>query len=112
MPIVELELWRMSKESSEAASRQTETEENEMYGLVEYEVSRQHREETRQEVALARLARVARTDRERRPYVVRDLSWEFARYLDKEGFSASAPATSTGRSGHHGRAREEERVAG
>jgi hypothetical protein len=63
-----------------------------MYGLSEYEVSRQHREEIRQEVAANRLAGVARAKRETRPYVVRDLSWELARYLDAEVSSASAGA--------------------
>ncbi len=44
---------------------------------------------------------------QRRRYVVRDLSWELARYLDTEAFSASASATSNSVSGHHGRTPEE-----
>jgi hypothetical protein len=37
--------------------------------------------------------RTAREDHEPMPYVVRDLSWELARYLDTENYSASASAT-------------------
>jgi hypothetical protein len=77
----------------ERASSGSNREENEMYGLGELEVWRQRREEIRKEVAAARLAKVARENRETRPYVVRDLSWELARYLDTEIFSASASAT-------------------
>ena len=69
-----------------------------MHGLGEYEVWRQRREEIEQEVAVARLARLARANSETRPYVVRDLSWEFARYLDTESSSASASPTSTSNS--------------
>jgi hypothetical protein len=57
-----------------------------MNGWAEYEIGRQHREEIRHEVATARLEKLARVNREPRPYVVRDLSWELARYLDTEGF--------------------------
>ena len=65
-----------------------------MHGLGEYELWRQRREEIRKEVAAARLAKVARENRETRPYVVRDLSWELARYLNTtESFSSSASAT-------------------
>jgi hypothetical protein len=45
-----------------------------MHGLGEYEVWRQRREEIKQEVAVARLARLARASSETRAYVVRDLS--------------------------------------
>ena len=83
-----------------------------MYGLDEYEVSRQHREEIGHEVAANRLARVAHKNRERRPYVVRDLSWELARYLDTQDFPAGAPAITNDMSWHHERMRGEERVAG
>jgi hypothetical protein len=69
-----------------------DTEENEMYGLAEYEVWRQRPEELREEVAAARLEKTARANRETRPYVVRDLSWELARYLETEDFSASDSA--------------------
>jgi hypothetical protein len=68
-----------------------------MHGLGEYEVWRQRREEIRKEVAMARLAKTARANRETRPYVVRDLSWELARYLETEGFPASASATPSSR---------------
>ena len=57
-----------------------------MNGWAEYEIGRQHHEEIRHEVATARLEKLARVNREPRPYVVRDLSWELARYLDTEGF--------------------------
>jgi hypothetical protein len=70
-----------------------DTEENEMNIWAEYEIGRQHREEIRHEVAVARLEKLARANRETRPYVVRDLSWELARYLDTENYSASASAT-------------------
>ena len=61
-----------------------EIEENEMYGLAEYEVWRQSHEENRREVAVEHLTEMAREDRKTRPYVVRELSWELARYLDTE----------------------------
>jgi hypothetical protein len=63
-----------------------------MHGLAEYETWRQRHGETRQEVANIRLAKAAREDREMRTYVVRDLSWEFARYLDTADSTASAYA--------------------
>ena len=61
-----------------------------MYGLAKYEFKRQRHEEIRREVAVVRPTRVAREERQSRPYVVRDLSWELARYLDTEEVSASA----------------------
>jgi hypothetical protein len=64
-----------------------------MHGLVELEVWEQRREEIRKEVAVARPEKMARENRETRPYVVRDLSWELARYLDTESFSSNASAT-------------------
>jgi hypothetical protein len=67
--------------------------ENEMHGLDELGVWEQRREEIRKEVAVARPEKMARENRETRPYVVRDLSWELARYLDTEIFSESASAT-------------------
>ncbi len=82
-----------------------------MYGLAEYEVLRQRHEEIRREVAMERLTRMPRANRETRPYVVRDLSWELARSLDTESFSASASATSDSVSGMHEREREEERIS-
>ncbi len=77
-----------------------------MYGLANYEVLRQRREGIRREVARERPTRMARKERETVPYVVRDLSWELARYLDTEDFSVSASATSNSGSGHHGRTAE------
>ena len=83
-----------------------------MYGLAGYEVWWRRHQENRREVAVERPTRMARANRETRPYVVRDLSWELARYLDTESLSASASATSNSVSGHHRRTREEERVGG
>ena len=48
-----------------------------MYELAEYGQLQAHRENGRE-------------DRETSPYVVRDLSWEFARYLDTESFPDGA----------------------
>lgn len=76
-----------------------------MYGLAEHEDLRQRHEEIRQEVAVERPPGMAREDRETRPYVVRDLSWELARYLDTESFSASASATSNSVSERPGKRR-------
>ena len=71
-----------------------------MNGRAEHEVARQPREGIRHEVAVASLGKLARTSRETRPYVVRDLSWELARYLDTENHSASAFATPDNASGN------------
>lgn len=67
-----------------------------MYGLAKYEDSSpQSHEEIRREVAVGRLEKLAHENREIRPYVatavVRDLSWELARYLDTELLAAAAP---------------------
>lgn len=51
-----------------------------MYASIDQQLLRHHREEIQQEVAANRLAGVAHRGREPRPYVVRDLSWELARY--------------------------------
>lgn len=64
-----------------------------MYGLAEYEVWRQRPEEIQQEITANRMESELRANRETRPYVVRDLSWELARYLDSESFLVSASAT-------------------
>jgi hypothetical protein len=56
-------------------------------------------EEIGREITVKGLTRVAPENRETRPYVVRDLSWELARYLDTESFSATTSATSNGVSG-------------
>ena len=66
-----------------------------MYGLAEYEDLQQRHEEIWREVVVARPEKMARANRETRPYVVRDLSLELARYLNTESFSESASATSS-----------------
>jgi hypothetical protein len=83
-----------------------------MHRLAENEVLGQRHEEIRREVVIERPTGTAHKKREAVHYVVRDLSWELARYLDAEGFSASASATSNSMSGHHGRTPEEERLGG
>jgi hypothetical protein len=79
--------------------------------VTEHQDSRQRNEEIQAEVAVERPAAMTLAEREARPYVVRDLSWELARYLDAESFPASASAPSNSASGRHGRTREEGRVA-
>jgi hypothetical protein len=54
-----------------------------MYELAEYQGSKPHQEYGR-EVTMERPTNTAREDRETRPYLVRDLSWELARYLDTQ----------------------------
>ena len=52
-----------------------------MYGLAEYGISRQHREEIRQEVAAYRLEdKLARANREGRFRLFGDTKWELERY--------------------------------
>ncbi len=63
-----------------------------MYGMNQYEVWRQRPQELRQEVAAYRLEKAARANRGRESTLVRDLSWELARYLDTAGFPASSTA--------------------
>ena len=65
-------------------------EENEMNYLTEFQASRQRNEDKQVEVAVDRTAAMALEDRETRPYVVRDLSWELARYLDTQDLQESA----------------------
>jgi hypothetical protein len=55
-----------------------------MYVMNQHEAWRQRSEEIRQELAADRLKKMARENRETRPYVVRDLSWELARFLDTQ----------------------------
>jgi hypothetical protein len=74
-------------------------EENGMYELAEYEVL-QTRDERGRQVAAKRPTKMALEYRETRPYVVRDLSWELARYLDAEDSSEGAPATPNTASGN------------
>ena len=62
-----------------------------MYGTTE-QVIREHYEDLRREAARVSPAPMEREDHEARPYVVRDLSWELARFLDSEAFPASAYA--------------------
>ena len=51
-----------------------------MYGWIDQEASRQYREEIRNEVAINRLAKMARANRVRKSRLIRDLRWELARY--------------------------------
>lgn len=51
-----------------------------MYGLAEYEISQQHREEIRQEVAACRLQSNLRANREQRFRLMGDTKWELERY--------------------------------
>ena len=83
-----------------------------MRRLAENEVLGQRHEEIRREVVVERPTGTAHGKREAVHYVVRDLSWELARYLDTQAFSASASATANSVSGHHGRTPEKERVSG
>ena len=77
-----------------------ERQKNEMYALAGYEFLTQRNGEDRPEGATDRLSMRPREDGRTRPYVVRQLSWELARYLDAEGFSASASATPKTASGN------------
>jgi hypothetical protein len=56
-----------------------------MYELAEHRILQPHEEKGR-EVATERVEKEARSYRQTEPYVVRDLSWELARYLETEGF--------------------------
>ena len=56
-------------------------------------------EEIRHEITVEGLTTMAPENRETRHYVVRDLSWELARYLDTESFSSSASAALSSVSG-------------
>jgi len=69
-----------------------------MYGTTE--VIREHYEDLRREAARVRPAPMEREDHEARPYVVRDLSWELARFLETQDFPASAFATPDGANGN------------
>jgi hypothetical protein len=64
--------------------RQEAREENEMYGLAEYEFIRQHHAEIRREAAANRLARELRANRganrEGRSRLVADARWGLERY--------------------------------
>ena len=51
-----------------------------MSGLMDLELSHQHREEIMQEVAVARLARLARANHEGKSLQASNLGWELARY--------------------------------
>jgi hypothetical protein len=56
--------------------------ENEMYGVLEHGISRQRREEIRQEVAAYRLEKTARANREGRFRLMGDTKWELERYAE------------------------------
>jgi hypothetical protein len=70
-----------------------------MYELAEYGVLELH-EENGREVAMKRPRSAAREDHRKRPYVVRDLSWELARFLDAEDLPAAAFDTPGGANGN------------
>jgi hypothetical protein len=70
-----------------------------MYGTTE-QLMREHYEDLRREAGRVHPAPIARANRARRPYVVQDLSWELARFLDTENSSASVPATPNSASGN------------
>ena len=57
-----------------------------MYVTTSQEVSWQRGEEIGLEAVMERQTKMVPEDRDPRPYVVRDLSWELARYLDAESF--------------------------
>jgi hypothetical protein len=96
----------------ERPSRRKRTEENEMYGFGEHEGLGQTKVEIPREVAAGHPAKTEDAYREPGPYVVRDLSWELARYLETQFFPESASAASDGASRRHGWTRDEERLAG
>jgi hypothetical protein len=50
-----------------------------MYGMLEREISRQHRGEIRQQVAAIRLQKTARTGRKERFRLMGDKRWELER---------------------------------
>ena len=70
-----------------------EIRENEMSESAAQQVISQHYENLRREAARVRPAPMAHANHDTRPYVVRDLSWELARFLDTEAFPAIAFAT-------------------
>ena len=55
-----------------------------MYELTEHQNLRKPKEKIRDEAATEHRSGMAHEDHETRPYVVRDLSWDLARYLDRE----------------------------
>jgi len=68
-----------------ADTTKTLREENEMYELVAYGQLQPHQENVR-ETTMERPTNMTRENRETRSYVVRDLSWELAGYLETEAF--------------------------
>jgi hypothetical protein len=70
-----------------------------MYGTTE-QVIREHYEDLGREAARVRPAPMEREDHEAKPYVVRDLSWELARFLETQNFPASAYATPSSANGN------------
>ena len=75
-----------------------------MYGSAAQQIIREHHENLRREAARVRPAPMEREDHDAKPYVVRDLSWEFARFLEAEDSKASTYATPDGSNGnppHH-----------
>ena len=64
-----------------------------MYGSAAKQVIRENYENLRRDASRVRPAPMAREDHDTGPYVVRDLSWELARFLDAEDSVASSFAT-------------------
>jgi hypothetical protein len=55
-----------------------------MNGLAEHHLWRRRAEEIRHDVAKNRVRRKLRANHQTRPYVVRNLSWDLARFLETE----------------------------
>jgi hypothetical protein len=70
-----------------------------MNGLAAYGVLELH-EENGLKVAIERPRSAAREDHQTRPYMVRDLSWELARFADAEDLPAGAFDTPDGENGN------------
>ena len=96
---------KMRRDAGKRLPRPTETQENEMSESTVHQVTRQHYENLRREAAKVRPAPMAHANHETRPYVVRDLSWELARFLDSETFPASAFAAPDSANGNPPRPR-------
>lgn len=82
-----------------------------MNGWAKYEADQWPHKETQREAAMEGPTRASRAHRETGPYVVRDLSWELARYLDTEISSKSTSSTPCSAREWHGWT-PEERVGG
>ena len=65
-----------------------------MSETVAHQIIREHYVTLRHEAARVQPAKLAHENHETRPYVVRDLSWELARFLDAETFATSGSSNS------------------